>query len=244
MDENEESLAKYYGIDDSDEAEEQSLEEANETPAMQALEEQTPGGEIAGAEEAEAAPAADSPFARMIAQMQAAGFGSDDDIEAAMAKQQAGASMEQTLAALEADLRSQVEMGEITPEAAQQIYAAKAENLDLQAKLSAQEAQGVMAAQAEALKSIQSLDPALGQAAAQAGLTPQQIQALAPVLKQVLDKNGERVIAQYVAEKGASVTTTPIPQGGAPEPGDAPVDVQSMSFGDLFAMTGGSGRRR
>lgn len=193
----------------------------------------TPGAQAPG----------ENPFARVIAQLQEAGFDSADAVEAAMDQQVAQQSMEAELGALWEDLQAKIDAGEMTPEIAQMLYEAKEQNLQLSAQAQAQAAQMERQQAAQSAQALAQIDPSLGQFAQEAGLTPEASQALAKVLEQVMGKTKTAAVSQYVAEKtraGGGSVTAPIPQGAAttPVPTDMDIDVSNMSYEDMFRLEG------
>lgn len=226
------SLAELYGI--ADEAEPTA---ALEPAAPEAIAAEVPA-EIAG----DAPTSAEGgKFARMVAQLEAAGLDSDDAIETLMAQQAGQQQIEAELGALWEDLQGRIDAGETTPEIAQMLYDAKQQALEAQVQLQGQSAQMERQKALQSAEALSKIDPALGQFAQQAGFTPEQSQALAQALEPLLGKAKQSAVSQYVADKGAAGgggATAPIPQGAATSPVPTDIDVDSMSFTDLFKMQG------
>lgn len=229
------SYADLYGIGDDGAIADPAAAVAVETPAP--VEE--PAAEDPGA----VAPVASGEFANLIAQLKAAGLGGDDAIEGLLAQQQTQQAMEAELGTLWEDLQARIDSGEVTPEIAQMLYEAKAQNLELSAQAQVQAAQAEKQQAAQSMQALAQIDPALGQLAQQAGFTPQQSQALAEALQPLLGKTKQAAVSQYVADKtsaGGGSATAPIPAGASatPVPGNVDVDVKSISFEDAFRLDG------
>jgi ParB-like chromosome segregation protein Spo0J len=227
------SLADFYGIE-SDTTAPAALAPVAEAPEAEGMELEEPGEESP-------AEAGGSKFARLAAQLEAAGIDSDDAIERMIEQESLKAGMEAELSALGEELQGRIDSGEITPELAQMLYEAKAQNLELAAQAQAQAAQMDRQKAQDSLQTLAKLSPELGQFAQQAGLAPAQAQALAQVLEPILGKTKQAAVSQYVAEKGAAgggAATAPIPQGASSSPVPTDIDVSSMSYTDLFKLTG------
>ena len=174
-------------------------------------------------------------FGPLVEAMKAAGFNNMDEVHSAMAQQQAEAQVGQELAAYQTHLQSRIDSGALDPEDAQEMYDLKSSALETQAQVQAQQAQLQMQQQAQAAKALATLSPELAQAAQQLGLTPEQIQALAPLLEQVTGKVSQKAVSEYVAQKGQGGMVAPIPQGASSAPAGDDVDEDAFSFGDLVA---------
>lgn len=233
MEENEDTLLAEYGLDPSGQpvAEQPEVEEAPEveTPEVEETgEEQAPQG----IEDAQSM----GDFTPLLEQLRAQGITSMDDIHAMMAQSQAQSQMQGELATLEASLQAAVENGDMTPEAAQMVYDAKAEALEAKATIQAQQMQLQMAQEAQAQQELAKISPELAQAVGQIGLAPEQIKALAGALNGALNTTKQKAVAEYVAGKKAT-SPAPISERGS-GPKEEDIDPDQFSFSQLFEMAG------